>query len=170
MKANDYRDLVAQYVAKNFADRVLKVYTEVSIGKSYIGKGRRVDVLVVCPEQESALAIECKHQDVKGTTDEKIPYALQDLRLMRMAGVLCYSGGGWSTGVLHMLESSELGAYCLPTRPALARTKATKELDDILCMHFGWWDLIVEGKTPIQLPPDEPISKRKRRRRAAKKK
>jgi hypothetical protein len=70
MMAAAYRDLIATYVWKNFSSDGLLVYTEVPCGKSIIGKNRRIDVLVV--REHLALAIECKFQDVPGTTDEKI--------------------------------------------------------------------------------------------------
>ena len=112
MTGNEYRDLIAAYIVANFVG--LDVYTEVSLGKTIIGKDRKVDVFVVRPGDQLALAVECKFQDTQGTTDEKIPYALRDLEAMRVGGCLAYAGGGWSRGILHTLEASPLAAYCLP--------------------------------------------------------
>src|SRR5262245_4491864 len=44
-------------------------------------------------------------QDSEGTVDEKIPYALDDLRAPSIAGCIAYAGRGFSKGVLHMLEA-----------------------------------------------------------------
>jgi len=149
MKGNEYADLIAAYVTKNYATRGIVVYREVSIGKSIIGKNRRVDVLVVKPASNHALAIECKIQQSHGTADEKILYTLQDLIALRMPGVLAYAGEGFSDGVLHMLRGSEVGAYCLPQASTLEPCAATRELDHVLALEFRWWDLLVQGREPF---------------------
>ena len=79
MQAHDYRDLIAGYVETNFGEKGLIVYTEVSLGKTIIGKNRKLDILVLRKTDQRSLALECKYQRVSGTADEKIPYALQDL-------------------------------------------------------------------------------------------
>ena len=143
MTGKEYRDLVAGYIDKNFGPAGLAVYVEVSLGKTIIGKDRRVDVFVVRTNDQRALAVECKYQDVQGTTDEKIPYALQDLAALWVPGCLAYAGHGWSRGVLHQLEGSRLAAHCMPDAADLARGKATRELDYILAATFGLWDQIL---------------------------
>lgn len=156
MKAHDYRDLIAAYVHTNFASEGLVVYTEVSLGKTIIGKNRRVDVFVVRHADHRALAIECKWQGVGGTTDEKIWYALQDLREMWVPGCLTYAGEGWAPGVQHTLQASRGSVYCLPEDPGLARTKNTLELDHVIGSVFGLWDLVLPDNKlfakPSQLP------------------
>jgi hypothetical protein len=134
------------------------VFEEVSVGTSIIGKQRRVDLFVLHPADKKALALECKYQDVSGTADEKIPYALQDLAALRMPSALAYGGVGFSEGVLHLLQASELAAYCLPDdtlRPLGRRSgesidSGTWQLDHILAMAFGWWDVFVAGKSPLE--------------------
>ena len=143
MTGKEYRDLIAGYIDKNFGPAGLVVYVEVSLGKTIIGKDRKVDVFAVRQSDQRALAIECKFQDVQGTTDEKIPYALQDLAAMRVAGCLVYAGGGWSPGVLHTLAASPLAAYCLPDPVAGARGPETRELDHFLAATFGLWEQIL---------------------------
>ncbi|HUS64652.1 MAG TPA: PD-(D/E)XK nuclease superfamily protein [Kofleriaceae bacterium] len=143
MTGKEYRDLVAGYIDKNFGPAGLAVYIEVSLGKTIIGKDRRVDVFVVRGNDQRSLAIECKYQDVQGTVDEKIPYALQDLEAMRVPGCLAYAGGGWSPGILHTLAASPLAAYCLPDAATAARTPETRELDHVLSATFGLWDMIL---------------------------
>jgi hypothetical protein len=81
----EYADLVAAYVSRRFAERGLKVYREIRVGKSIIGKNRRADVFCVCEPVKAAFAIECKFQESEGTVDEKIPYALDDLAALPMA-------------------------------------------------------------------------------------
>src|SRR5688572_5170219 len=151
MTGAEYSTLVAAYIVGRFGDRGLKVYREVRIGKSIIGKNRCIDVFVVCERDNKAFAIECKFQESVGTVDEKIPYAIDDLRALPMAGCIAYAGRGFSEGVLHMLRASPHAAYCLPHAEHAQSTPETRELDHLLAMHFGWWDVLVQGRTPVQV-------------------
>ncbi|MBX3183427.1 MAG: hypothetical protein KIT72_03325 [Polyangiaceae bacterium] len=154
MTGNEYRRLIAGYLHANYAERGLQIYEEVPLGTSIIGKQRRVDLLVLHPPSSVALAVECKYQDSPGTVDEKIPYALQDLQAMRMPGVIVYAGAGFSEGVLHLLQCSELAAYCLPgedNEPTGRRTKdridsGTWQLDHVIAQTFGWWEIVLQGR------------------------
>jgi PD-(D/E)XK nuclease superfamily domain len=139
MTGAEYANLIAAYVACRFGTR----------GKSIIGKNRCIDVFCVCDVTNKAFAIECKFQDSEGTVDEKIPYSLDDLEAMPMAGCIAYAGKGFSEGVLHMLRASTRAAYCLPAAEQVHPTAETKELDHLLAMHFGWWDLFVGKKKPV---------------------
>ena len=146
MTGTDYANLIAAYLAKRFGPRGLKVYREVRVGKSIIGKNRCIDVF--CLRENDAFAIECKYQDSPGTVDEKIPYALDDLAALPMPGCIAYAGRGFSDGVLHMLNAPPRAAYCLPNGD-WASSADTRELDHLLAAHFGWWDLIVGSKKPV---------------------
>jgi len=149
MTGSAYADLVAFYVSRRFEDRGLKVYREIHVGKSIIGKNRRIDVFCVCERTNQAFAIECKFQDVEGTVDEKIPYALDDLQSLPMVGCIAYAGRGFSAGVQHMLEASPHAAYCMPLIDQSEATAETRELDHLMAMHFGWWDVLVGSKRPV---------------------
>ena len=118
------------------------------VGKTIIGKNRSIDVFCVCAKTNKAFAIECKYQDSQGTVDEKIPYALDDLKALPMAACIAYAGEGFSGGVLHMLQASPHAAYCLPRGQAGSKPD-TRELDQLLAAHFGWWDVLVENKQPV---------------------
>jgi len=143
MTGHGYRDLIAAYIHHQYSEQGLVVYREVNLGKTIIGKDRQIDVFVMRPHDQKAIAIECKYQDTPGTVDEKIPYALEDLSALWVPGCLVYAGRGWSRGVLHALEGSRLAAYCLPERPNLTRGKSTRELDYILAATFGFWEQIL---------------------------
>jgi hypothetical protein len=106
MTGAEYANIVATYLARRFGGRGLQVYREIRVGKSIIGKNRCIDIFCVCGVSNRAFAIECKFQDSQGTVDEKIPYALDDLRALPMAGCIAYAGKGFSDGVLHMLGAS----------------------------------------------------------------
>src|SRR5215216_4667739 len=149
MTGAEYANLVASYVARRFGPRTLKVYREIRVGKTIIGKNRCIDIFCVAEDTQKAFAIECKFQDSQGTVDEKIPYALDDLRALPMAGCIAYAGKGFSDGVLHMLGASEHAAYCLPVNGQTDVAPETKELDHLLAMHFGWWDVLIGNKKPI---------------------
>ena len=150
MTGAEYANLVAGYVARRFGARTLKVYREIKVGKTIIGKNRCIDIFCVSEESQKAFAIECKFQDSQGTVDEKIPYALDDLRALPMAGCIAYAGQGFSDGVLHMLAASRHAAYCLPAEGQTDTTADTKELDHLLAVHFGWWDVLIEKKRAVQ--------------------
>jgi hypothetical protein len=150
LSGNEFAELVAAYLAKNYGPRGLVVYREVHLGKSIIGKNRRVDILALHPESERAMAIECKYQAVAGTADEKIPYTLEDLAALHIPAFAVYAGEGFSRGVLHLLQASRLAAYCLPG-PALAPGPETLELDHLVATTFGWWGLVLKSKAPFDL-------------------
>ena len=149
MTGAEYANLVAAYVSRRFGSRSLKVYREIRVGKTIIGKNRCIDIFCVSDDTRQAFAIECKFQDSQGTVDEKIPYALEDLRALPMAGCIAYAGEGFSEGVRHMLAASPLAAYCLPLAPQLDTTSDTRELDHFLAVHFGWWDVLTERRRPV---------------------
>jgi hypothetical protein len=156
MTGNEYADLIAAYLVKNFSARGITVYREVSLGKTIIGKNRHVDIFVLHTQTDNALAIECKYQDSAGTVDEKIPYAIQDMNAMGMAVCLAYAGSGFSDGILHMLAGCPIAAACFP--PAtLEPTRETRELDVAVAMAFKWWDLAVQNKKPFVLPSLAPV-------------
>ena len=149
MTGGAYANLVASYVSKRFGTRSLQVYREIRIGKTIIGKNRCIDIFCVCERTNQAFAIECKYQDSQGTVDEKIPYALDDLQALPMAGCIAYAGKGFSEGVLHMLGAAPRAAYCLPLDGQTESTSETRELDHLLAAHFGWWDVLIGTKTPV---------------------
>jgi hypothetical protein len=153
MTGNQYRDLIAGYIHRSYGPFGLVVYTEISLGKTIIGKDRRIDVFVVRSSDQKAIALECKYQDTQGTVDEKIPYALDDLAALWIPGCLVYAGEGWSRGILHALEASKLAARCLPSGPETTMHSAeTRELDHVLAATFGLWELVLPASrrfTPI---------------------
>ena len=150
MTGAEYANLVAAYVSKRFGPRSLKVYREIRVGKTIIGKNRCIDIFCVNEASEKAFAIECKFQDSEGTVDEKIPYALDDLAALPMAGCIAYGGKGFSQGVLHMLEGAPRAAYCLPAVGQSAQSPQTWELDHLLAIHFQWWDVLVGTRICVQ--------------------
>ena len=152
MTGGEYATLIASYLSRRFGSRGLGVYREVNVGKSIIGKNRRIDVFCVC--EREAFAVECKFQDSPGTVDEKIPYTLDDLKALPMAGCVAYAGQGFSDGVLHMLRGAPQAAYCLPAADQAEPSPETWELDHLLAMHFKWWDVLVGSRRPVTIDPE----------------
>ena len=152
MTGSEYSNLIASYLVHNYGDRGLSAYREVPLGKSIIGKNRRIDLLVLQESSQRALAIECKYQGSQGTVDEKIPYTLQDMEALRVPGLVVYAGGGFSDGVIHMLEASHLAAYCLPDASDFQPSDATRELDHVVAMTFDWWDVVLRGRKAFKIP------------------
>jgi hypothetical protein len=160
MTGTQYRRLIARYIQRVYGARGIAIYEEMPLGTSIIGKQRRLDLLLLDRSRDRAFALECKYQDSSGTVDEKIPYALQDLAAMPIPGVIAYAGRGFSEGVLHLLQGSEHAAYCLPDEanlePIPRRSgdridSGTWQLDHVLAVAFGWWDVIVGDKEPLKL-------------------
>jgi hypothetical protein len=150
MTGAQYANLIASYIVKNFGSRGITVYREVPLGKTIIGKNRRIDILVIEEATRVAMAIECKYQDSTGTADEKIPYALSDLEHLAMPVCLVYAGEGFSLGIQHMLAASRIAAQCNPSADTHAPSDTTRELDAALAMTFKWWDLVVRGRAPFE--------------------
>ena len=149
MTGAEYANRIALYLSRRFGPRGLKVYREVRVGKSIIGKNRCIDVFCVRESDSTAFAVECKFQDSPGTVDEKIPYALDDLEALPMAGCIAYAGKGFSEGVLHMLQAAPRAAYCLPDGEQTESSFDTRELDHLFAAHFGWWDVLIGTKRPV---------------------
>lgn len=147
-----YRDNVAKYVDANFRRFGLEVFVEVDLGKTIIGKRRRLDLLLLRESDQVALGIETKFQSTGGTTDEKIPYALADLDAMWIEGVLVYGGTGWSAGVQHTLDAARRAVRCEPA-PGFKRTKETLELDHAIASVFGLWSAVLPRSKLLRAHP-----------------
>lgn len=137
-----YRDLIAAYLTHNYASRGLEVYTEISLGKSIIGKNRRIDIFCHHQASSKALALEAKTQATQGTADEKLIYALKDMESLPMPGIVVWHGEGFSPGVIQLLRGHHLAVECFPEESDLPSTSDTRELDMYLAQVFGWWDIV----------------------------
>jgi hypothetical protein len=73
------------------------------VGKTVYGRDREVDVLFRHAASGNRLCVEAKYQRVSGTADEKLPYAVLNLKTLPLPGVIVYGGGGFHQGALHWL-------------------------------------------------------------------
>jgi hypothetical protein len=136
MKANEYQDAIAKYLAQRYADDGLEVFTEVQLGTSIVGKKRKIDVLILEKDTGKSFGLECKVQMVGGTAEEKLYFAIEDIKAMPIPGAVVYYGGGFTEAFLHMLAASPHAVYCKP--PGCDEGKPeTDELDTLLDIHFG---------------------------------
>ena len=74
------------------------------------------------------------------------------METLQMSGCVVYAGDGFSAGVLHMLRGSAIAAYCHPDQAFERHKVRTRELDHLLAMHFGWWDIVLDAKRKFELP------------------
>ncbi len=135
MTGAEYANLVAFYVARRFESRGLKAYREVRVGKTIIAKNRCIDILCVGDNGQKAFAIECKFQDSQGTVDEKIPYALDDLQALPMAGCIAYAGSrllGRRAAHARRLAARRV----LPARSWGRSSQRTTRVSSTICLRF----------------------------------
>jgi hypothetical protein len=84
----------------------LDVRRKLTVGKTIYGRDREVDVLFRHAQSGNRLAVEAKYQRVKGTADEKLPYAVLNQQTLPLPSVIVYGGGGFHLGALHWLCAS----------------------------------------------------------------
>lgn len=97
--------LIKQVVA--LAQRLgLQTREQFKLGRRLWGAERHIDVVVTHPESRKRLGIECKFQGVPGTAEEKIPTTIQDISAWPIAGVVVFSGEGFSTFMRSFLIAS----------------------------------------------------------------
>ena len=81
----------------------LDVRRKLTVGKTIYGRDREVDVLFRHGPSGNRLAVEAKYQRVKGTADEKLPYAVLNQETLPLPSVIVYGGGGFHPGALNWL-------------------------------------------------------------------
>ena len=150
MTGAEYANLVAAYVAAPVRrPRRSRSIARSGSARSIIGKNRCIDVFCVCEATNKAFAIECKFQDSQGTVDEKIPTRSTISRRCRWPAVSPMPARDSLTACCTCLRASTARRLL----PAGCRSKRhdadTKELDHLLAMHFGWWDVFVGKKKPV---------------------
>lgn len=89
-------DRLAKEVVKKTLELNLEAREQFKCGRRIWGAERRIDVIVTEPISRKRLGIECKAQDSKGTAEEKIVATMQDMNAWPIAGLLVFSGDGFS--------------------------------------------------------------------------
>ncbi len=151
LSGKEYADLVASYILKNFGERDLTVYREVSMGKTIIGKNRHV--IFWC---FTAKARRCSPSNASTRTRSARLTKRFRTRFRTCKPWACRCA--WRTPAL---ASRRASCTCwLPARSprsacrgaSLEPSRETRELDIALAMAFRFWDLVVASKKPFALP------------------
>lgn len=102
----------------------LDVRRKLTVGKTIYGRDREVDVLFRHAANGNRLAVEAKYQRVKGTADEKLPYAVLNQETLPLPSVIVYGGGGFHPGALNWLCAN-------------ARATDAARLEEWLAVYFA---------------------------------
>jgi len=98
-------------------------------GRRIWGAERFIDVVLTHPDSRRRLGIECKFQGTSGSAEEKIPATIQDIAAWPIAGLVVFSGAGFSANIKSFLIAS-------------GRAVELAELESWLQLFFG-----------LELPP-----------------
>jgi len=102
----------------------LDTQTEVRVGRRLWGAIRRIDLVVRDPVTRRTLGIECKAQETPGSAEEKIPATIGDIAAWPIAGIVVFSGSGFSTNMRQYLIST-------------GKAVLFEDLEDWLRLYFG---------------------------------
>ena len=93
-------------------------------GRRIWGAERKIDVVVTEPETKKRLGIECKAQDTKGSAEDKIVATIQDMSAWPIAGLLVFSGIGFSDNMRSFMIAS-------------GKAVGLEDLESWLRLYFG---------------------------------
>jgi hypothetical protein len=99
-------DRLAKEVVRKASELSLDAREQFKCGRRIWGAERRIDVIVTEPISRKRLGIECKAQDSKGTAEEKIVATMQDMNAWPIAGLLVFSGDGFSDKMKSFMVAS----------------------------------------------------------------
>lgn len=85
----------------------LKVYSEVYVGSRFVGKKRKLDI--VLSFENKTLGIEAKTQQTGGTAYQKLAYAIEDTKKCPIPTLIVFSGEFIEQDVQAQLVSSGIG-------------------------------------------------------------
>ncbi len=79
-------------VAETVESLQLLAQRKVPVGKTVWGSNRVIDVVASDPETGERLGILCRYQGTSGTTYEKIPAQIEDMRTWPIRGIVVLAG------------------------------------------------------------------------------
>ncbi len=85
----------------------LRVYSEVFVGSRFVGKKRKLDIVVA--HKNKVLGIEAKTQQSGGTAYQKLGYTLEDAKRAPIPVIIVFSGEFIEADVKAQLVSSGIG-------------------------------------------------------------
>lgn len=98
-------DLVKRIV-QMAKDLELVAIEQYPAGKRIWGSNRKIDVVMADPKTRKVLGIECKFQKTPGTTEEKIPAVIEDIKSWPISGIIVYGGEGMTQNMKSFLVST----------------------------------------------------------------
>ena len=150
MTGTEYANLVASYVSRRFGARALKVYREIRVGKTIIGKNRCIDIFCVARRLAEGVRdrVQVPGQPGHGGREDSVrarrPARAADGRLHRLRGP-----GLLRRRAAHARRVAPRGVLPAGRLARPRRRTDTRELDHVLAVHFGWWDVLIEKKRPV---------------------
>ncbi|MGL4524772.1 MAG: PD-(D/E)XK nuclease superfamily protein [Spirochaetia bacterium] len=99
--AKNFDELIAQ----NLLNQPLYT-TQALVGKTIYHTDRRCDFLIFHPQKwAQKLIIECKWQQSNGSVDEKFPFLVENIRLLKVPSLIIVDGGGHKPGAITWLKA-----------------------------------------------------------------
>jgi hypothetical protein len=123
-KAVSSGDELVKAVCALANDLKLETREQYKVAKRIWGADRNIDVVLRSPGTGKTLGVECKFQDVSGTAEEKIPTTIQDISAWPIAGIVVFSGKGFTTNMRSFLIST-------------GKAVAFEDLEPWLRLYFG---------------------------------
>ena len=87
---NNFRHALAEYI-RGWGEG-LAVEEEKYIGWRFIGTPRKLDIVIMNPQNCRSMAIEAKLQETSGSAFEKLSYALDDCMAAPIPSIIVFSG------------------------------------------------------------------------------
>ncbi len=97
----------------------LEVREQFKVARRIWGAERRIDVILKDAKTAKILGVECKFQAVLGTAEEKIPSIIQDIEAWPIAGLVVFSGDGFTSNMKSFLVSTGKAVHLEDLEPWL---------------------------------------------------
>ena len=85
----------------------LKVQRDVDVGQRKWWKPRKLHFVFRGDSPDRALGVDCRRQDSRGTTEEKIAAILWDMEDWPMAGIIVTEGSGWHEDFARFMKAND---------------------------------------------------------------
>ena len=104
---NAFRNCIKDYIDRWGAP--LEVLQEVNVGFRFVGRPRKMDIVIRNKENNRYLAIECKVQLTGGTAYEKLFYTLEDRASVPIPTIIVFAGPAIQNDIKSRLVMSGRG-------------------------------------------------------------
>jgi hypothetical protein len=114
-----------------------------------VSTNRCIDTFCACEKSNKAFAIECKYQDSQGTVDETFRMRSTTCARCRYPAASHTQAEGFPPACCTCRRRPGTRHTASDRRSERDDQIGTKELDDLMAAHFGWWDVLVEKKRSV---------------------